>query len=176
MFACKNEKKSQKMEINLWSWRIWEIRCLHRLIGYVGKNVFHRVLFEKKCTINVGVSIFAEATIEFSEDSNFHIESEDQGLCLKYSYLELKDDTKLPLITKLLVSLYPKGLPAIRIKTAARSPKGAGLGGSSSLAFTVAGGLVKFREAQDGFSLSERDLVKLMSEFKLFDFRNSLER
>lgn len=123
-------------------------------------------LFEKKCTVNVGVSIFAEATIEFSEDSNFYIESEDQGLCLKYSYLELKDDTKLPLITKLLVSLYPKGLPAIRIKTAARSPKGAGLGGSSSLAFTVAGGLVKFREAQDGFSLSERDLVKLISNIE----------
>src|SRR5512141_3077105 len=98
-------------------------------------------LVTHKCTVNVGVSLFASAEISLSVDKEYHLKSHDQNRFVSGQFEVLCKDKTLPLHSILLEALWDKNYPALTIRTQDSSPKGAGLGGSSSLGIAVAGAL-----------------------------------
>lgn len=116
-----------------------------------------------KCTVNVGVDIFANVEITLSNDKGYHLQSSDQNVFVDGNFSEICRNKKLALMSILLDALWKEEYPALTIRTYAHSPKGAGLGGSSSLGVAVAGAL---NYARGLFlkkeTLSEEALVKLV--------------
>lgn len=122
-------------------------------------------LLEQKATVNVGVTLDAQVDITESSDGLFHFESQDQNSSVAGTWLEVVDNKRLPLLGLLLKAIWSPKLPKLTIITAARSPAGAGLGGSSCLAVTLASGLFKARQlAQGDEPPSEHELVQLCSD------------
>jgi D-glycero-alpha-D-manno-heptose-7-phosphate kinase len=119
-------------------------------------------------TINLGISLYAEATIEFSDTPNASqkeiiLTSEDQNLEVNFSWQDLEKTISIPpgleLHYKLLRYFFEqtkmKGFPDLRnsfkLSTCAQSPAGAGLGGSSALSIALIGALGTWaREAETG--------------------------
>ncbi len=91
-------------------------------------------LLDRKATVNVAVSLNATVEVSPSPDKLFHFHSEDQNLRDSGSFTEISRSKTLSLFGLLLSALWHEGLPPISIKTSAKSPAGAGLGGSSCLA------------------------------------------
>src|SRR5690606_24853277 len=86
-----------------------------------------------KATVNVAVTLEALVEVEESTDKQFHIVSEDQNTSIGGTYAETLRHTDLPLLRLILKAIWNENLPALKIKTKAKSPAGAGLGGSSCL-------------------------------------------
>ncbi|MFW7378127.1 MAG: hypothetical protein ACOH5I_04920 [Oligoflexus sp.] len=101
-------------------------------------------VLEHKATVNIGITLFAEVTIE-TRDQEFIIESLDQGQKLEGPFDQVMASNKLPLIRELLAAIWQRDWPALQITTKAGSPAGAGLGGSSCLAVAVASALFRLR-------------------------------
>src|SRR6185312_8863017 len=81
------------------------------------------------------------------------------------SYETVVKTDRLPLIGKLLGALWRPELPPLKVTTAAKSPAGAGLGGSSCLGVTIAGALWHARQTLDRVpALSEDDLVRTVQD------------
>lgn len=91
-------------------------------------------LLDRKATVNVAVSLEATVEVTKSPDLNFHFISEDQNSQESGSFDAIIRSPKLRLFSLLLSAYWHKDLPPISIKTRAKSPAGAGLGGSSCLA------------------------------------------
>lgn len=107
-------------------------------------------------TINVGIDLFAEATLTFSPaargQGQVTLESKDQSKTLLLSWEEVRSGTTesvppgLILHAKLLTYFAAKRAEAplaldLKLSTQAKSPAGAGLGGSSTLAIAMVGAL-----------------------------------
>lgn len=98
-------------------------------------------MLKSKATVNVAVAIYSTVEIKSSDDSQYHLHSLDQSISMSGSFEEVVANQKLPLLGLLLSAFWGPSLPPLSIKIKAESPKGAGLGGSSSLAVTLAGAL-----------------------------------
>jgi D-glycero-alpha-D-manno-heptose-7-phosphate kinase len=122
-------------------------------------------LLDYKATVNVGITLEAQVDITASKDKFFHFTSQDQGSVFSGEFHKACISRELPLIGLLLKALWHEDLPPLTIVTAAKSPAGAGLGGSSCLGIAIAGGLVKARQAFEDFpALSEHDLVRTVQD------------
>jgi D-glycero-alpha-D-manno-heptose-7-phosphate kinase len=106
-------------------------------------------LLDRKATVNVAVSLEATVEITKSQDLNFHFISEDQNSSDSGSFEAITNSTKLRLFSLLLRAFWEKHLPPITIKTRAKSPAGAGLGGSSCLAVAFCKALATCRHYFD---------------------------
>lgn len=118
----------------------------------------HCVL-DRCATLNVAVSLPAEVEIE--EAQTFELISKDQELSELASFHQIIQTKKLPLVGLALAAVWKESLPAIKITTSAKSPAGAGLGGSSCLLITILAGLAKMRQSYEAdFVISESKLVE----------------
>ena len=99
------------------------------------------LLHEFGLTINVAVNVLAKVELETLADDKIIIESEDLKERVFAKSLKELSVSKLELLTR-LVRFY-KPTCGLKIKTKSASPPGAGLGGSSTLALSLAGTLNK---------------------------------
>ena len=125
--------------------------------------IYHQL--PRKATVNLAIDLRAE--VEVTESSSFKLESEDQKISLEGTFCELSDSKELSLLSLFLKALWSEDLPPITIKTRAKSPKGAGIGGSSSLSIAVCSALYKARKAIG--------LGDVPEEKSLVDFSRDLE-
>lgn len=123
-------------------------------------------LLDAKATVNVGITLPAATEITTSADRHYHLSSEDQTSSLSGDFATVSDSGKLPLISMLLKAIWRPELPAIRIVTSAKSPAGAGLGGSSCLGITIAAALMRARSVVDStFKVpDESELVRTVQD------------
>jgi D-glycero-alpha-D-manno-heptose-7-phosphate kinase len=116
------------------------------------------LFLKKPVTINLGIDLFAEATVEITpvtgkEDAQVTLKSDDQNHELKctWSAFARGENTPPPALElhyKLLQFFYEKKNHGgarfdynLTLRTKARSPAGAGLGGSSTLSIAMIGAL-----------------------------------
>jgi D-glycero-alpha-D-manno-heptose-7-phosphate kinase len=104
-------------------------------------------LLDHKATINAAVTLYAQVTVQSSNDGLYHFSSQDQELSFSGDYSAACDSHSLPLFGLLLKGLWQESFEPVSIKTAAKSPAGAGLGGSSCLGIALAGALLAARKA-----------------------------
>ena len=118
-------------------------------------------------TINLGISLYAEATLEITPASpstaGVQLKSKDQGKELKLTWDEVMGDYSPPpaleLHYKLLKYFLERRLKAgledldfnLDLTTFARSPAGAGLGGSSTLSIALVGALATWANSQGSY-------------------------
>ncbi len=122
-------------------------------------------LLDHKATINVGVTLDAQVEITESTDANFHFSSQDQGIVFSGTFAAACATRELPLIGLLLKAFWKEGLPKLTITTSAKSPAGAGLGGSSCLGVAIAGALWRARQQAEGAKdISEEDLIRTVQD------------
>lgn len=106
-------------------------------------------LLDRKATVNVAVSLEATVEVTPSVDQRFYFESTDQNLTDSGTYSEITKSSKLRLFSLLLSAFWTENLPPIKIKTKAKSPAGAGLGGSSCLSVAFARAIAEARRKFD---------------------------
>lgn len=119
--------------------------------------LYHQL--QEKATLNVAIDINAEIEIRESSSHEYLLESIDQGLSLQGTFEEVTQSEKLPLFSLFLKSLWNASLPPIEIRAKARSPKGAGLGGSSSLSIALCAALFKGLEYCNRSVAVEEDYI-----------------
>lgn len=100
-------------------------------------------LLEEKATVNCAVTLPAQVDITPSADGLFTLHSVDQKLEVKGTYDACTASEKLPLLGLFLKAWWSRDLPPLHIRTEAKSPAGAGLGGSSCLAVALGGALLR---------------------------------
>jgi D-glycero-alpha-D-manno-heptose-7-phosphate kinase len=116
-------------------------------------------------TVNIGVTLDAEVVVSTSNDGRFHFASSDQDLAESGTFDHLTESKTLPLLGLLLNTIWNPELPPISIKTSAKSPAGAGLGGSSCLGIAIAAALFKMRSKFGKPDVaSEKDLVQTVQD------------
>jgi D-glycero-alpha-D-manno-heptose-7-phosphate kinase len=125
-------------------------------------------LLEEKATVNCAVTLPAQVDIKPSLDGHFTLHSVDQRIELKGSYDECVRSRELPLLGLFLKAWWSPELPPLTIRTEAKSPAGAGLGGSSCLAVTLGGALLRTRDVINGTrtNLDEFHLVQTASDIE----------
>ena len=122
-------------------------------------------LLEAKATVNLAVSLNAAVEIRPAVDGVFTIVSEDQDQSVSGRLADVLAARQLPLFSFLLGALWNPSLPALQIRARAKSPQGAGLGGSSSLGIAVAAALMAARHELNGESaLGGQGLVQLVQD------------
>ena len=125
-------------------------------------------LLDHKATVNIGIDLSASVSVEESQDGNFRLVSEDLNKTEVGDFNKVCQSQELPLPGLLLSAIWDDELPPVCISTSAKSPAGAGLGGSSCLGITIAGALLKARrQANPSKSypeLSDHDLVRLVQD------------
>lgn len=122
-------------------------------------------LLDHKATVNVGVTLDAQVEVTESTDAHFHLSSQDQGVVFSGDFAATCQTRELPLIGLLLKAFWKDSLPKLTITTSAKSPAGAGLGGSSCLGVAVAGALWKARQQVEGVKdLSEDELIRTVQD------------
>jgi len=117
-------------------------------------------LLDHKMTVNVAITLNANVEICSSDDSKFHLISQDQGKIFSGNFYEACSTDTLPLLGLLLKAIWNAQLPPLTITTSAKSPTGAGLGGSSCLGVTLAGALSRAKKIAD--NTEELDEIKLV--------------
>jgi D-glycero-alpha-D-manno-heptose-7-phosphate kinase len=122
-------------------------------------------LLDHKATVNVGVTLDARVEVAESNDGRFHFNSQDQNAVFSGEFAAATASRELPLIGLLLQALWRPDLPRLTIVTSAKSPAGAGLGGSSCLGITVAAALWRARQSvEDCGPLDEDALVRTVQD------------
>lgn len=123
-----------------------------------------------KATVNVAVSIDAKVKLELlpsQAGSTYTIKSWDQGVEIHGSYAEICNSPKLPLSALVIKEAWRADLPAFNLEISAKSPKGAGLGGSSSIAIAM---LAAFQRMRNQFEevgpFDERALVQTAGDIE----------
>ena len=120
-----------------------------------------------KCTVNFGVTLHAEVKVELSKNGNFSLVSLDQKLATSGSWNQVITSAKIPWLEKLLANFWAADLPPLDIEVSAKSPAGAGLGGSSCLGIAMASALVAARkECGHPLLLDERQLVQTVQDLE----------
>ncbi|MCX6124150.1 MAG: hypothetical protein NTV34_05295 [Proteobacteria bacterium] len=125
-------------------------------------------LLPECATVNVAVSLNATVTVEISSNGLFGLISLDQEISEFGTFSEICASSTLKLLGLLLSSVWTKDLPAITITTSAKSPAGAGLGGSSCLSVTTIKALwqAKALLGQVSEPLTEELLVKMAQDIE----------
>lgn len=100
------------------------------------------LFIEGSRTVNAAIDVFSSVRLE-PTPAGYEIVSRDQGRGVRAAALkDLEPAGELPLVARLLRHFAPA--PGLRVVTEGRSPAGAGLGGSSSLAVALAGALAEW--------------------------------
>lgn len=125
-------------------------------------------LLTRRATVNVAISLNATVTIEPSTDGNFHLVSSDQNLSDSGDFDTISKSSKLGLLGILLAAVWDGTLPPICLTTSAKSPAGAGLGGSSCLAVTTLKALWAAKEKITGekLDITEERLVRTAQDIE----------
>lgn len=124
-------------------------------------------LLERKATVNIGISLDAQVQLVSSKDGKYHLTSQDLDRHVSGDFLEVVQTRSLPLVGMLIGSLWSADLPPIMISTSAKSPAGAGLGGSSCLGIAIAAALCQARYALGvAKPIFERDLVRIVQDIE----------
>lgn len=123
------------------------------------------LFLNRALTINAGINLFAEATLEKTTDRKVHLRSEDQNIGMSFDWSEIDSISPHPALELHLRLLRyaaqkwnPPGLRehGLSLSTLAKSPAGAGLGGSSTLSVAIIGALAKgLRKEQEVDPLTE---------------------
>ncbi len=93
-------------------------------------------------TINFAIDQYARCRVETRDDGKFVFESLDRGTKVEVAaHAALRDETELPLISKLVYFFKPE--TGLTITTDCMAPAGAGLAGSSTLNIALCGALNK---------------------------------
>ncbi len=123
-------------------------------------------LLKKKATINIAIDLYAQTTLETTDSDQLILISEDQKTTIKGSFSEVtKETSELPLLSLLVEALWDPNLPGFCLTTKAKSPKGAGIGGSSSLGITIAASLWQARSKLTNSPLyTEEELVQTVRD------------
>ncbi len=117
-------------------------------------------LLDRKATVNVAVSLLAVVEVVPSKDGLFHFISEDQNITDSGNLTAITQSSKLYLFGLLLSAFWTKELPPITITTRAKSPAGAGLGGSSCLAVAFCRAVAEARRQFDkNYVVPSEDLI-----------------
>ena len=127
--------------------------------------LYHQL--SRKATVNLAIDLCVSVEVSRSSSPKFSFESLDQNISLEGSFSTLCEDKSLPLLSLFLKTLWKDSFPPISIQTRARSPKGAGLGGSSSLAIALCSAILKAKEIcgeQPKKQYSEESLVSLCQD------------
>lgn len=118
-------------------------------------------LLPNAATVNVAVTLSAAVEVSPSADRMFHFRSEDQNAEFSGDFAKACVSNNLPLIGRILQSVWRADLPPLQITTRAKSPAGAGLGGSSCLAVTLEKALCLARTKVDKYEMpTEQKLVR----------------
>ena len=118
-------------------------------------------LLKESATVNVSVTLEATVEVTPSTDGKFHFVSDDQQSRWDGSLLGAFENKVLPLPGRMLQSTWHSGLPAVTVTSRAKSPAGAGLGGSSCLAVTLQKALLTARGIFEKFQIpDEAKLVR----------------
>lgn len=121
-------------------------------------------ILQHKTTVNFGITLDAQVSISACGEG-YHIKSLDQNLELVGTWADVMEDSRLPLFSKLLHCFWHKTLPSLQIEVRAKSPAGAGLGGSSCLAIAFASALLRARtEVGLPLLLSDSELVQTVQD------------
>ncbi len=121
-------------------------------------------ILQHKATVNFGITLDAQVNVSACGEG-YHIKSVDQKLELVGTWAAVMEDTRLPLFSKILHCFWHQTLPALKIEVQAKSPAGAGLGGSSCLAIAFASALLKARtEIGLPLLLSDSELVQTVQD------------
>jgi D-glycero-alpha-D-manno-heptose-7-phosphate kinase len=107
-------------------------------------------------TLNAAISLRARAWIEPRPDERVELLSEDTDRDVNLSFDQLRDDTTLPLLGRLV---HRFGVHGIRLITRGESPAGAGIAGSSALNVAVCGALAAYL-GRDGDKESLLEIAK----------------
>lgn len=110
------------------------------------------LFLNRATTINLAIDLYAETTLEETDEPGVCLRSGDQGAELKFSWSEIENVKAPPTLElhwkylKYFLALKKKSgrfLPTlgITLTTTAKSPAGAGLGGSSTLSVSIIGAL-----------------------------------
>ncbi len=122
-------------------------------------------LLDAPATVNVAVTLPASVELEVQADQRFTFVSDDQGRQWQGDFADAVRQDVLPLLGLFVQAQWHKDLPGLRIRTAAKSPAGAGLGGSSTLSIALLGAL---RAARAHFEstpeLSHHQLVAIAQD------------
>ncbi len=123
-------------------------------------------LLDRKATVNLGVTLDAGVTIEeLPAGSAYVLHSADQGKEARGGFDEVTKTPELPLIGMLLGACWDAKLPPLSIHTSARSPAGAGLGGSSCLGVAICAGIAQMRTRfHGGPAFSETDTIAVVQD------------
>lgn len=125
-------------------------------------------LLDEKATVNCAVELQAKVVVHPSDNGHYSITSRDQGLEVSGNFSDCAASQALPLPGMFLKAWWSADLPAIEIVTEAKSPAGAGLGGSSCLAVTLGGALLRAKGLVTGkaITLDEYRLVQTASDIE----------
>ncbi len=119
----------------------------------------HQVL-QHKATVNAAIDLRAEVTIKIRSDSQFYIRSLDQAVNFQGSFAELRQiKPDLALAGLIVQGLWHAKLPGLELDLRSTSPKGAGIGGSSSLAIAAAAAVLKARCREDSEPMASPEAI-----------------
>jgi D-glycero-alpha-D-manno-heptose-7-phosphate kinase len=133
--------------------------------GTLDMMAVHQVL-DFKATINIGINLRASVEIT-SGASTWNIGSKDQGLKVQGEWRDVISSQQLPLASLIIQDLWRPDWEPLRINIEAKSPKGAGIGGSSALAIALYAGVEKMRSLLYGHSVkNEHELVRTVQDLE----------
>jgi D-glycero-alpha-D-manno-heptose-7-phosphate kinase len=123
-------------------------------------------ILQHRQTVNFGVTLHARVEIEKSAGT-FRIASDDQGRHVEGSFEDVTRAGTLPWLEKLLAYFWRKEWTPLNIRVQAKSPAGAGLGGSSCLGIAMASALLKAREdIGQPLKLTDHQLVQTVQDLE----------
>jgi D-glycero-alpha-D-manno-heptose-7-phosphate kinase len=128
-------------------------------------------LLDHKATVNVGVTLDAEVQLATRDDNSFEFTSVDQNIRFLGPRDDLHKNQSLSLLALLVDGLWPQEGPGLTISTKAKSPAGAGLGGSSCLGVALGAAVYKARQLWEKKTgritspdLTDHELVRLVQD------------
>ncbi len=124
-------------------------------------------LLDHKTTVNIAIDLPALVKITLSPSNLFEFCSTDLDLQFKGDFKAAATNQTLPLFGLMLSAIWSEKLPALAIHTTAKSPAGAGLGGSSCLAVTLGASLWRARQFfEDLPDLPQSKLVQIAQDIE----------
>lgn len=117
-------------------------------------------LINEKATINIAIDLNSTVEIKPATNSSYSVQSKDQNIHIQGSFDKIINNSAFPLLSIIIKYLWRKELPPLEITTHAKSPQGAGIGGSSTLAIITYAALRKARQVYESLpDIDEQDLV-----------------
>ena len=123
-------------------------------------------ILKSSTTVNFAITLHAQVQVSASP-RGYRLQSHDQGRQLEGDFEAVTRAGQLPWLEKLLAYFWRQDLVPLCIDIKAKSPAGAGLGGSSCLGIAMASALLKAREdIGQPWALDEVKLVQTVQDLE----------